>query len=141
MNYILYKERSSIYPLFFRASSKFKISESIIFVVCLAGLSQFYPYGTYQFKIGTIILAIITILIFPLAYKVIVKPEYEINQSGLTIRKWGKEVFYPYHLIQKGYDLKAIYYLNQKKTVLTVSDLFLEQLENNLQIYRALNRR
>jgi len=133
---IVYQEVPSYKTLLLRRSSRAKIMETVIFLLFIIILGSTYGYHHPFFKILAIGSAIITIALSPLFYKLIVNPKYVLTKTGIIITKFNKENLITFNNITPSYDLRYFFFINGKKTALSVSDQFLEALKHQLEYFK-----
>lgn len=126
------EEIPSYLTVLMRKSSITKIVESVAFILLVFGLYLNFGYNNSTFKISVILGAILTLGLSPVIYKTIVKPKYTLTNSHLIIEKLDSKKEVPIAKIKHSYDLRMFYILDGKKTALTVSDDFLEDLNKEI---------
>lgn len=137
---IIKQEKPAYFTLMMRKSSKVKILETIAFIVLIMLLSVKLGFEHPYFKFAAIAGAVLALGLSPLIYRIVVKPEYTLTETELIINKFSQETRFPLTKVKNSYDLKFFYLLDGKKTPLTVSNDFLEELDNQIVLLkRKLN--
>ncbi len=131
---IIRQEIPSYLTLLQRKSSKVKYMETFVFIILLITVYQFLGYEHTFFKISAIFSALVTLIISPIVYKILIKPIYRLTETELVIQKANKETRIPIIKIKPAYDLRYFYDINDKKILLSVSNQFLEDLNKQIEI-------
>lgn len=133
---IIKQEKPAYLTLMMRKSSKVKILETIAFIVLIMLLSVKLGFEHPYFKFAAIASAVLALGLSPLIYRFVVKPEYTLTETELIINKFSQETRFPLTKVKNSYDLKFFYLLDGKKTPLTVSNDFLEELDNQIELLK-----
>lgn len=133
---IIMQEKPAYFTLMIRKSSKVKIIETVAFILLILMLSYTLGYNHPYFEITVILSAVVAIGFSPIIYKLIVNPEYTLTETELIISKSAQETRIALIKVKNSYDLKFFYLLDDKKTVLTVSNEFLEALDKQLYLLK-----
>lgn len=131
---IIRQEKPSYTTLLFRKSSKVKLIETGAFLLLVTVLAYALTFSHPYIEAAVIAVAVLTLGLSPLIYKVIVQPEYILTNTELVIKKMGKETRYPLTKVKDAHDLRFFFLLDGQKTNLTVSDDFLAKLNHQLEI-------
>lgn len=130
---ILRDEYPSYFTILLRKSRKVKIFETIIFVVFIFTFSLIYNFTDNMFKIGAIVGGILVLSFTPIIFKLVVKPRYTLTDTHLIIEKLGSKKEVSLTNIEQTYDLRFFFILDGKKTPLMVSDIFIEELNTQIE--------
>lgn len=133
---IIKQEKPAYFTLMMRKSSKVKILETVAFVILIMLLSAKLGFEHPYFKLAAITGAVLALGLSPLIYRVVVKPEYTLTETELIIKKFSQETRIPLTKVKNSYDLKFFYLLDGKKTPLSVSNEFLEELDNQIELLK-----
>ncbi|TCS79585.1 hypothetical protein [Tepidibacillus fermentans] len=133
---ILFEERPSYLTLLTRKSSLHKTIETIIFIVFVVVLAFVYGFTSSFFKVGVLISAGVVLFLSPVAYSWIVRPQYILTETELIIKKMNQKTSVPYARIEDAYDLRFIFKINGEKEVLSVSDAFIDELNERLYQFK-----
>ncbi|MFV9511766.1 hypothetical protein [Tepidibacillus sp. LV47] len=129
---IIFDEQPSYLTLLLRKSFLHKTIETIIFIVLVIILAFVYGNTGIIFKVGALISAGVVLLLSPFVYQLIVRPRYMLTETELIIEKMNQKKTIPLSRIEEAYDLHYIFRINGKKEVLSVSDSFLDVLNQQL---------
>jgi len=121
-------EQPSYATLITRKASGQKIVESVIFVLLVIFMVGFIGYSSPYFNYGVFGSAILVLLLSPFVYKALVQPKYTLTETELIIEKKRNQIIIPLAKIEDAYDLRYIFQINGKKELLNVSDVFLNEL-------------
>ena len=133
---IIYQEKPSLATVFFRKPSIVRKLETILFINGLLLAYFFIGYNKPIFKVVIVATAFLILGLSPLLYKFIVRPEYILTNTQLIIYKLNKKVEIPLIKVDQSLDLKFFYLIDGKKTILTVSNKFIDKLEEQLALIR-----
>lgn len=126
------EEIPSYFTVILRKSTKVKILETLIFLISIVGISLFFDRSSEFFKIAIISSAIVILLMTPFVYKPIVKPKFILTKTELIIEKSGKQEKISLTNLEQSNDLRFMYLINEKKTPLMISDIFIEELNTQI---------
>jgi hypothetical protein len=138
---ILYQEESSYKDLLLRKSWKMRIFESVVFVVGMLLLAQFFTNDSATFKLLAFAIAIAVVGLAPFVYKFVLRPKYTLTKTHLIISIAGKEASYPLNEVEPIFEGRHLYRVSGKRESLMVSRQFLAHLNERLFVYKKLGKR
>jgi hypothetical protein len=138
---ILYQEESSYKDLLLRKSWKMRVMESVVFVIGMLLLAQFFTSDSTTFKLLAFAIAIAVVGLAPFVYKFVLRPKYKLTKTHLIISMAGKETSYPLHEVEPIFEGRHLYRLSGKRESLMVSRKFLAHLNERLFVYKKLGKR
>jgi hypothetical protein len=138
---ILYQEESSYKDLLLRKSWKMRIFESVVFVIGMLLLAQFFTSDSATFKLLAFAIAIAVVGLAPFVYKIALRPKYTLTKTHLIISIAGKETSYPLNEVEPIFEGRHLYRLSGKRESLMVSRQFLAHLNERLFVYKKWGKR
>lgn len=133
---VIRDEKPGYFTVLTRKTLLFKLVESIVFLIFIMLLMVGYGYDHPQFKLLAVLGGIATLIITPLFYRLVINPRYVLTDVHLEIKKRGQKRTIPLTKVSRGYDMRYIYLMDGKKTVLTVSDSFIHDLNSQLELLK-----
>ncbi|TKI57633.1 hypothetical protein E8L90_20550 [Brevibacillus antibioticus] len=140
-NEVLYQEASTYKDMLLRKSWKMRINETIMFVLGMMILAQFFQTNDTRFKVLVFAIAIAVVGLSPFMYKSVLRPVYKLTKTHLIISMSGQEKSYPLSEVEQIYEGRHFYLVGGKKESLMVSRQFLSHLNERLFYYKKGNKR
>lgn len=140
-NEVLYEEASTYKDMLLRKSWKMRINETVLFVLGMMILAQFFPTNDTRFKVLVFAIAIAVVGLSPFMYKSVLRPVYKLTKTHLIISMSGQEKSYPLSEVEQIYEGRHFYRVGGKKESLMVSRQFLSHLNERLFYYKKGNKR
>lgn len=122
------EEIPGYFTLLIRKSFKVRAIETIVFLFLIVVLRYRFGVNVALFKIGAVISFLLTLGFSPVFYRIFVNPKYTLTETELIVKKFSKEYRVPLIKVDTTHDLKYFFYVNDKKTPLSVSDDFIDRL-------------
>ncbi|TCS93270.1 hypothetical protein [Hazenella coriacea] len=130
------EERSSYNVLLVRKNWSMRIFDTSLFLLGLGFLFIFFEFRSPPFIAGAIAIAVLSIFIAPALFRFIGRPHYKLYQDHLVVRIWNREKSIPLTDMERDFDLPYFYRVRKKRTPLLVSDNFLGELNNRLEVIK-----
>lgn len=130
---IIREEKPKYSTILLRKPKKVKVIETIVFLSLIVILSQTITGAHPYFKAASILSAVVTLGLTPIIYSLLVKPKYILTDTTLIIQKNNKEQRIPIASIESLYEVRYFFLIDNKKTPLTVSNEFIDALEDQIE--------
>ncbi len=130
---VIRDEYADYKTIFFRKSMRYKLIETLVFIILLFILITLVDTSTTTFKVGALSLGVATLGLSPLLYKWVAKPRHILTDRELIIEKFGKQRVIPMTAVEETYDLRFFYSIEGKKIPLMISDAFIEDLDEKIE--------
>lgn len=130
---VIRDEYADYKTIFFRKSLRYKIIETLVFIILLIIMIGLIETSTTEFKVGAIGLAVFILGFSPQLYKLVAKPRHILTDKELIIEKFGRQRVVSLVAVEETYDLRFFYNIDGKKTPLMISDSFIEDLDKKIE--------
>lgn len=138
---IIYKEQSSFMDIFQKRPTRYRIYETLLYMVVMFLLAGYMPTDSGFYKVLAVLSAVVIIGGAPFVYRKTLAPEYVLTKTELIIHIGGKEKAYSLLDVERASEWKALFRLEGKKQPLMVSRDFLSKLDDQLAKIRKQKKR
>lgn len=138
---IIQKEHSSYMDIFQKRPTRYRIYETLVYMIVMFVLATFMTTDSGWYKILAVVSAIVIIGGAPIVYRRLLSPEYILKKTELIIRMSGKERAYLLTEVERASEWKPVFRLQGKKEPLMVSKGFLDKLDEQLTKIRKTKKR
>ncbi|GEN36248.1 hypothetical protein [Aneurinibacillus danicus] len=135
---ILRHEEASAKDIYLKRPFKYKLLETVLYVIVMFGLLNFLPQNRTAVFIIAMGAAIVIVGFSPMIYKAILHPTYKLSRTHLVMRVGKNEESVALQELQRDSVWKPTYRAGNKKYSVMASQEFLEELDR--QIARAQKR-
>lgn len=138
---VIYKEFSSVMNIFQKRPTKFRLAETLVFIVVLLVLSSLMETGTGMYNLLVISSTIVIIGGAPFFYKTWLTPKYVLTKKELIVELRGKKREYSLLDVERASEWRPLFLLKGKKEALMVSRQFLDRLDDQLAKIHKVKKR
>jgi capsular polysaccharide biosynthesis protein len=129
---ILRHEEASAKDIYLKRPFKYKIIETLLYVIVMFGLLSFIPQNSTALFITAMAAAIIIVGFAPAIYKAILHPTYKLSRTHLIIKVGKNEESVPLNELRRDSAWKPTYRASGKKYYVMASQAFLEELDKQI---------
>jgi hypothetical protein len=130
---VIRDEYATYKTIFFRKSTRFKVVETLVFIILLVVLIGLVDTSSTEFKVGALGLGALTLGLSPLLYMLVVRPRHILTSNELIIERFGKQRAVALTSVEETYDLRFFYKIEGKKMPLMISDGFINDLDQKIE--------
>ena len=138
---VIRDEYADYKTIFFRKSVRYKVIETLVFIVLVLILLGFVEPSTTEFKVGAISAGVLTLGLSPLLFKLIVRPRHILTDNELILERYGKRRVVALGAVEETNDLRFFYKIEGKKMPLMISDDFIADLDSKLDQLKREKKR